>query len=357
MSRTAPVRLAYAAAHVVPASGSDRQLDWESTLGLRRLLDSQGFGVAEAMDTAQRFELGWETARELIQRCGKLQLQQGFCAGAGTDQLPRVRGLTDLADAAIEQCDFITSCGGIPVILPMPWLSLNGASEDDYAGVYGAILRQVRGPVFVHWLGEMFLPALKGYFPGQSFSRVMALAPEVARGCKISLLDPAREAAIRCELLPREQIVLSGDDFHFARTILGDGLPPTRWTQIGEHRVALGDFSHALLGIFDAIALPAGRALQALSRGDAAEYLRCMEPCEALGRHVFQQPTASYKAGLAFLAWLNEQQPEFRLLGGLERSRDRAHYLQCADLARKCGAVSDGPRFERRLATWAASSQ
>jgi len=360
MNGPTPVRLAYAAAHVALAPGSDTALDWEVTLGLRRWLDEQGFGVAEAMDTAQRFEIGWLTARELIARCGALKLKSGFCAGAGTDQRPQADSAAALVDAVVDQCAYISQFGGIPVILPMPWFAQNGASADAYVDAYGAIFKQVKGPVFVHWLGEMFLPSLRGYFPGDSFSRVMALAPEVARGCKISLLDAEREVDIRRELLPRDQIVLTGDDFHFARTILGgdpDGPPPAgpprvaRWTEIGGRKVALGDFSHALLGILDVIAVPARRALDALVLGDAATFLRIMEPCEALGRHVFEEPTRDYKAGLAFLSWLSGRQPDYRLPGGLEGNRDRRHYHKCVGLAYACG-IASGDETLTRLARW-----
>lgn len=360
MNPPPPVRLVFAAAHVALAPNSEVALDWDVTLGIRRFLDGHGFGVAEAMDTAQRFEIGWNIARELIARCGALKLENGFCAGAGTDQRPQANSAAALVDAVVDQCAYITQFGGIPVILPMPWFSRNGVSEDAYVDAYGAILKQVKGPVFVHWLGEMFLPELRGYFPGDSFSRVMALAPEVARGCKISLLDPAREVAIRRELLPRDQIVLTGDDFHFARTILGGdpgGSAPTaaprveRVTEIAGRKVALGDFSHALLGIFDAIAVPAQHALEALARGDAAEFLRIMEPCEALGRHVFEEPTRDYKAGLAFLSWLNGRQPDFRLPAGADSRRDRRHLQNCVGLAFACRAAG-GNEAMARLARW-----
>ena len=53
-------RKAYAAAHVVadPLAengwGMGAAIDWDSTLRFREYLWSYGFGVAEAMDTAQR---------------------------------------------------------------------------------------------------------------------------------------------------------------------------------------------------------------------------------------------------------------------------------------------------------------
>jgi hypothetical protein len=363
-------RLCFGALHVVMQSGYralghtldrpgtgieiERHIDWPQTMQLRREMDAFGIGIAEAMDTAQRFFLGWPAARRLIAETGALQLPNGFCAGAGTDQVPKSATDTDLIDGVIEQCSYISSHGGIPVILPMPWLCATGASEQEFVNVYEAIIREVRGPVFLHWLGPMFLSSLKGYFPGRSFDRIMALDPEKVRGCKLSLLDRAFEERVRRELLPREQIVLTGDDFHFGQLMLGDGEPPTRTTRIGDRLVALGDFSHALLGIFDAIAKPTQAALQALQGGDRAGFFDRMGRCEALGQFVFQEPTNHYKAGLAFLAWLNGQQDNFMLVNREDLHRDRDHYLRCAELARAAGCVHDETVFAARLAEFAA---
>lgn len=364
-------RLCFAAAHVVlrheygalghsidrPGSPEAilEHIDWSATMRLRRVLDGYGMGIAEAMDTAQRFFIGWPVAQRLIAECGAMQLHNGFCAGAGTDQLAAVRGKADLVDAVVEQCAFIAGHGGIPVILPMPWLTASGTCEQDYVDVYAAIVKQVQGPVFVHWLGEMFLPALAGYFPGDSFHKVMALDPSVVRGCKLSLLDDQFEVRVRRELLPREQLVLTGDDFHFGAMLRGDAAPPTRSTLVGERRVALGDFSHALLGILDAIAQPTQAALAALEDGDVAEFDHRMAACEALGQHVFAAPTQHYKAGLAFLAWCNGLQDNYLLVNREDQCRDRQHYRRCAELARAAQAVLDGGMFTRRMGEFEAA--
>lgn len=369
-----PVRLCFAAAHVVlkesyatsshsmqhPGAASEvaGYVDWDATMGIRRFLDQHGFGIAEAMDTAQRFAIGWPTARELIERCGRLGLRNGFVAGAGTDSLAQVRGTADLVDAVVMQASTIQQAGGWPMLLPMPWLSLNRATEEQYVDVYQSIVRQVEGPVFMHWLGPMFLPALEGYFPGRSFDRIMAFDPSKVRGCKLSLLDDAMELRVRRELLPRDQLVLTGDDFHFGRLMLGrdpQGPAPTeapsieRHVTIGTRKVAAGDFSHALLGILDGIAIPAGIALRHLARGDARRFLDIMTPCEALGRHVFRAPTQHYKAGLAFLSWLNGLQANPMLVNREDRCRDTAHYVECAQLAAACGALGDLALAQQRL--------
>ncbi len=364
-----PARLAFAAAHVVmratyaqvghslarPGSAAEigAHIDWDGTFALRRHLDAQGFGIAEAMDTAQRFFLGWSNAERLIQGCGALRLPHGFMAGAGTDHLAQVRGTTDLADGVVHQVHAIQRAGGMAILLPMPWLSLQKAPAQTYVDVYGAIVAQCKGPLFVHWLGPMFLPALAGYFPGDSFDRVMALDPGKVRGCKLSLLDAEHEKGVRRALLARDQIVLTGDDFHFADLIAGEG-PATRRTQIGPHDVALGPFSHALLGVLDGVAVPAGLALRLLAQGDAAGFDAVLRPCEPYGQVVFEAPTQHYKGGLAFTAWLNGLQDDFTLVNHEEKARSRAHYLRVAAAAAACGALADTGTAAARLTRFAA---
>ena len=88
-------RIAYAATHVVldpvrTARIVAPVLDWDATLAFRRHLWSLGFGVAEAMDTAQRgMGLDWPLALELIQRSvAEARACKGVIAcGAGTDHL------------------------------------------------------------------------------------------------------------------------------------------------------------------------------------------------------------------------------------------------------------------------------
>lgn len=360
-----PVRLVYAAAHVVlkesyagAPRGADpaEHVDWTATLGLRTRLDRLGFGVAEAMDTAQRFEIGWPLARRLIESCGRLGLAHGFVAGAGVDHLERVRSKADLIEGVVHQARITQDAGGLPIVLPMPWLCEVGASEEDYLEVYAGIFERLGGPLFVHWLGEMFLPALRGYFPGTSFERVMALAPDKVRGAKLSLLDDALELRLRRELLARDQILLTGDDLHFARLLRG-GDPandcpapaPERTTRIGAREVALGDFSHGLLGVFDAVAAPAGLALRLLAAGESARAMELLEPCEALGRKLFEAPTHLYKSGLAHLSWLNGLQQNPMLVNRLERERDLAHLIEVARLASAAGCLEDAPLAAARL--------
>jgi len=371
-------RLAYAAtrivlqdnyagvAHSVERPGAAAEIaeavDWDATSDLRRRLDTLGFGVAEAMDTAQRFEVGWQTAERLILNCGKLGLANGFVAGAGVDHLPVIESPADLVEGVVHQARVIQEAGGDVILLPLQWLAQSGCDAETYVAVYSQIIERLDGPLFVHWLGEMFQPQLAGYFPEDSFQRVMDSAPEKVRGAKLSLLDADREVRLRRVLLANDQVLLTGDDLHFAELILGGDAqgssqvaPVERWVPVGTRTAALGDFSHALLGVLDAVAEPASLALSFLDRGDRETYLTLMRPCEDLGRCLFQAPTRHYKAGLAFLAWLNGLQPNPMLANHEERARDRDHYLRAAELACAAGALRDAGLAADRLEEFIAA--
>ena len=369
-------RLCYAALHVVvrggyaeaghsidhPASAHEIEhwIDWQATAGLRRFIDSLGFGAAEAMDTAQRFEIGWPSARRLIELCASLELRNGFVAGAGSDQVDAIASTSELIDAVVEQAEFIDGLGGVPVLLPMERLPLTGASEREYVDVYGAIIDQLEGPLFLHWLGEMFHPAMRGYFPGNSLERILARHPEKVRGVKLSLLDEEVEVRLRRRIAARGQIVLTGDDYHFARLLEGaqllegegqSGASRIRGTfELHGRRVAMGDFSHALLGAFDAVAEPAAKALRALGGGDVERYRELMGPAEELARFIFQPPTRYYKAGLAYHAWLRGLQDNPMLVNREDLARDADYYRGVAERAERAGSLGGGEVASRRLA-------
>ena len=348
-----PVRLVYAAAHVVmhddyaeletpggTAPGKLAQsIDWQATQALRLRLAQRGFGIAEAMDTAQRFQIGWSNARRLIEDTGRAGYANGFIAGAGVDHLDEIASEDELVAGVVFQAELIRAAGGSVILLPLAWLTENNADEETYVRVYGRIIESLEGPLFLHWLGAMFEASLEGYFPGHSFRRILDLDPAKVRGAKLSLLDEALERELRRELLTRDQILLSGDDFHFGRLMQGGS--GSRSTQIAGRQVSLGDFSHGLLGVFDAIAEPASLALRYLAHGDQERYWSLMQPCELLGRHLFEAPTQNYKCGLAFLAWLNGWQSNPLLPFHLERQRSREHYLQAARLASAAGVLQN----------------
>jgi len=336
-------RVAYAAAHVVadPLSGRDPWLeaavDWDATIGFRRHLWSLGFGVAEAMDTAQRgMGLDWPTSLELIRR--SVAAARDFpgavlASGAGTDHLVPSSSLTiDQVIAAYEeQCAAVEGAGSRIILMASRALAACARSPDDYARVYDRILGQVREPVIIHWLGEMFDPALAGYWGDADHMAAMRTAVDVINahapqvdGVKISLLDKDKEIVMRRQLAAGVRMY-TGDDFNYAELIEGDA----------------EGWSDALLGIFDVIAPAASAALAALARGDRAEYHDILAPTVALSRHVFRAPTRFYKTGVVFLAWLNGHQDHFVMVGGQQSARDILHFAQAFRLADRAGLLHD----------------
>jgi len=346
---TAPVagvrlnRVAYAAAHVVadPLASADPWLqaaiDWDATLAYRSYLWSLGFGVAEAMDTAQRgMGLDWPTSLELIDR--SLALSRAtpgsvIACGAGTDHLePRASTTLDDVIAAYElQCEAIESRGGNIILMASRALAACAKSPEDYVTVYGRILSQVRAPVILHWLGDMFDPALAGYWGYADVDRAMDVCLSVIQahvgkvdGIKISLLDKDKEIAMR-RRLPLRVRMYTGDDFNFAELIAGD--------EFG--------YSDALLGIFDPIAPAAAAALAALAVGDRTSFDEILAPTVPLSRHVFRAPTRFYKTGVVFLAWLNGHQKHFVMVGGQQSARNLMHLVELFRLADVAGVLAD----------------
>jgi len=343
-------RIAYAAAHVVcdPLADVDpttrTAIDWDATLAYRRHLWSYGLAVAEAMDTAQRgMGLDWAASQELIRRSlEEAKAARGVIAcGAGTDHLAPADGVTleDVERAYEDQCAFVERYGGRVILMASRALARAARAPDDYLRVYGSILRQVRQPVILHWLGDMFDPQLAGYWGSPDTGAAMELCLDIIHayrtkidGIKISLLDAEKEIAMR-RRLPAGVRMYTGDDFNYDRLILGD-----------EHGT-----SHALLGIFDAIAPAASAALQALDTGDTAAFRAILAPTIPLSRHIFQAPTYSYKTGIVFLAYLNGHQPHFRMVGGKESARSVLHLAELYRLADAAGLLIDAELAAERM--------
>lgn len=336
-------RIAFAAVHVVadPLAAVDPTLDvaldWEATLAYRRHLWSLGLAVAEAMDTAQRgMGLPWATAKELIRRTvAEARTVPGAVvfSGAGTDDLaPSPRVTTADVEAAYEESvGFIESMGGRVILMASRALAACAKGPDEYAKVYGRILSQAREPVIIHWLGDMFDPALAGYWGSRNMDEatetLLAIVAEHAAkidGVKISLLDQRREIAMR-RRFPRSVRMYTGDDFDYPTTIRGDA-----------HGA-----SDALLGIFDVIAPAASAALHALDRGDLARFDAILAPTLPLSRHVFGAPTRFYKTGVVFAAYLNGHQAHFRMVGGLESARSVVHLAEQFVLMDQAGLLRD----------------
>jgi hypothetical protein len=343
-------RIAYAAAHVVADPFASEPwgrpaIDWERTLAFRHHLWSLGLKVAEAMDTAQRgMGLDWPAAQELIRRSlaeAKTVPGADLAVGVGTDHLVpgAARSLEDVIAAYETQVGFVEGLGGRAIVMASRALAALARSAEDYVRVYDRILSQMSGKVILHWLGEMFDPALGGYWGSRDLGPAMEICLEVIRahsakveGIKLSLLDEGKEIEMR-RRLPSGVVMFTGDDFNYPELIAGDA----------------EGYSHALLGIFDPIAPAAAVALQRLAAGDKAGFHKILQPTIALSRRIFEAPTQYYKAGVVFVAWVNGFQPHFRMIGGMESARSILHYANVFRLAAAAGLLQDADLAARRM--------
>jgi hypothetical protein len=344
-------RIAYSAAHVTadPLADNDPWLDaaidWDKTVAFRHYIWDLGLGVAEAMDTAQRgMGVDWPTALELIRR--SLDAAKGrpdalIASGAGTDQLAADAGVTvdHVIRAYEEQMEAIEALGGRIILMASRALVRAARGPDDYLRVYDRILSQAREPVIIHWLGEMFDPALAGYWGSNDHNAAMdtalaAISANTAKvdGIKISLLSKDKEIAMR-RRLPAGVRMYTGDDFNYAELIAGDG----------------HGYSDALLGIFDAIAPAAASALNKLSAGDEGGFHEILKPTVPLSRHIFKPPTRFYKTGVVFLAYLNGLQDHFAMIGGQQSARSTLHLAELFRLADRARVLRDPGLAAKRM--------
>jgi len=344
-------RVAYAAAHVVPNPVADNDpwidtdIDWDRTIAFRRHLWNLGLGVAEAMDTAQRgMGLDWPNSLELIRRSVDAARDMPgavVASGAGTDHLAASPDLSieDVINAYEEQCAAVEACGGRIILMASRALAACAKSPEDYGTVYDRILGNVGEPVIIHWLGEMFDPALEGYWGGTDHFEAMEICLDVLRrnankidGIKISLLDKDKEIRLR-RGLPDGVRMYTGDDFNYAELIAGDG----------------AGYSDALLGIFDAIAPAASAALSALAGNNLAEFHDIFAPTVPLSRHIFKAPTRFYKTGVVFMAYLNGHQDHFVMVGGQQSTRSIVHLAEIFRLADKAGLLKNPDEAAARM--------
>jgi len=344
-------RRAFAAVHVVadPLAAQEPGLapaiDWEATLAFRRHILDLGLGVAEAMDTAQRgMGLDWPAAKELIER----SLAAAFPAerarivcGVGTDHLDPAdaRSLDDVVAAYLEQLAAVQKAGGRVVLMASRALARIAAGPADYEAVYARVLAEAEAPVILHWLGEMFDPALAGYwgagdFPPALETTLAVIHANAARidGIKLSLLDDRKEIEMR-RRLPDGVRMYTGDDFNYPALIEGD-----------DH-----GHSDALLGIFDPIGPAASAALSALAKGDLSTYRGLLAPTVPLSRLIFRAPTRHYKTGVVFLAYLNGFQDHFVMIGGAQAMRPLPYFTELFLLADAAGLLRDPERAVARM--------
>lgn len=350
-------RLAFAAAHVVSDPFADINptldvaIDWDATLAYRRSLWALGLRVAEAMDTAQRgMGLDWSASKELITRSiAEAKAVGGHVAsGAGTDHLAPDPSLTldEIIAAYEEQVGFVEGLGGQVILMASRALAAAAKSPDDYAVVYDRILSQVRQPVIIHWLGDMFDPALSGYWGNADLDAASDSCIDVLRahadkvdGIKVSLLDKDREIDLR-RRLPDGVRMYTGDDFNYAELIAGDEQ----------------GYSDALLGIFDAIAPAAGAAFAAFDAGDLDRYHEILAPTVPLSRHIFTAPTRFYKTGIVFMAWLNGHQNHFQMVGGQQNARSLVHLSELYRLADRAHLLHDPEESAERMRCFLTTS-
>ncbi|GAB3056059.1 dihydrodipicolinate synthase family protein [Virgibacillus ainsalahensis] len=343
-------RIAYSAAHVVadPFADTDpihnSKIDWDTTLKYRHHLWSLGFGVAEAMDTAQRgMGLNWEHAKALISRSVKeaKAVNGRIACGAGTDHLAAGPDVTidQVEKAYDEQCEFVEKEGGRIILMASRALAACAKTPEDYERVYRNVLNKISQPVILHWLGDMFDPALKGYWGHEDIDQAMDVCLRVIKenedkidGIKISLLDDQREIQMR-RLLPDSVKMYTGDDFNYPDLIKGDEQ----------------GYSHALLGIFDAIAPAAASAMHSLDAGNMEAYDAVLEKTVPLSRHIFQKPTYAYKTGVVFMAYLNGHQSHFRMIGGAEGQRSIMHLSELFVMADDAGLLGNPEMAAERM--------
>src|SRR4030088_3461000 len=181
-------RVAFSAAHVVadPLADNDPWLsaaiDWDRTIAFREHVWDLGLGVAEAMDTAQRgMGLDWKTSLELIERSVSAAKARGGAlvfSGAGTDHLAveDAKTIDDVISAYEEQISAVEKAGGRIILMASRALAKIGRNPDDYAKVYNRVLSQVTEPVIIHWLGDMFDPALANYWGTRHLDQAMDVA-------------------------------------------------------------------------------------------------------------------------------------------------------------------------------------
>jgi hypothetical protein len=343
-------RVVFSAAHVVADPFSAREpseggsIDWDSTMAYRRYLAELGLGIAEAMDTSQRgMGLSWDDALLLIRRTH--QALSGtpvpIFSGCGTDHLRNtdVKSLDDVIRGYLEQAEAIQAAGGRLIVMASRALARIGRTPDDYLEVYRRILASADQPVILHWLGDMFDPELTGYWgdpdlgaAGEVALRVIEENAGKVDGIKISLLDKQREIDMR-RRLPKSVRMYTGDDFNYPELIAGD--------ERGH--------SHALLGIFDAIAPAASHALSALASGDRDRFLAILEPTVPLSRRIFGAPTRFYKTGVVFLAYLNGHQNHMTMLAGHQAMRPLPYFVDIFRLADNAGLLRDPQLAVQRM--------
>lgn len=344
-------RKVYSAAHVVAdpfvsSRNAPNSLDWEATMAIRHKLWDLGLGIAESMDTAQRgmglspdvaLELGRRTVEEGARRGGKVVV------GIATDSIdPNERDLQAITEAYLRQLREIEDAGGRVVMMASRQLAAAATGPEDYTRVYSQVLSEATEPVVLHWLGDMFDPALTGYWgagtPQEAASTVLDLIEkhaDIIDGIKISLLDADFEEWLRTRL-PENVRLYTGDDFNYVDLIAGDG----------------SSHSDALLGAFSVVPRFASAAFAALDRGDSDGFRTILEPTQELSRAVFESPTQFYKVGVTWLNYLTGWQNHFVMIDGFQSGRSAAHLGKLVEISNRIGLFAEPELSAERAAAY-----
>ena len=179
--------------------------------------------------------------------------------------------------------------------------------------------------MIIHWLGEMFDPALDGYWGHKDHMKAMEVAVDViasnpAKVDGVKICCSTRTRNRHATRLPQGVRMFTGDDFNYAELIAGD---------------AQG-YSDALLGIFDAIA-PAASA--ALARSPAATSRRSTKSwrrrCRCRATSSSADPLLQDRRGVRGLS--HGLQNHFTMIAGQESTRSTLHLAELFRLADAAG--------------------
>ena len=145
--------------------------------------------------------------------------RRALAAGAGTDQLAdgEEHTLSEIIGAYAEQISFVQSAGAQVILMASRALAARARGPRDYLEVYGELLKQADRPVILHWLGEAFDPALRGYWGGTDFDAATGTVLELVDraggrvdGIKLSVLDAGQEVALRAPPAVRDPALHRG---------------------------------------------------------------------------------------------------------------------------------------------------
>ncbi|MEV0810625.1 DUF993 family protein [Micromonospora sp. NPDC050200] len=339
-----------------PPGGSPppQSLDWEATLAFRRHLWSYGFTLCEGMDTAHRgMGLDWPRAAELIRRCGAEARAVGgrMAAAVLTDQLEPFAPVTlaEVQAAYEEQLAVVEEAGAQPVIMCSPHLNVAVRGPEDFATVYGNLLRQSSQPAILHWITSEWDPRNSEYFgyeePDDAYDALIAIVRDnldKVDGVKIGPASLARQVEWR-KRLPEGVKFYTSDTTEYPEMFVGDG----------------SGHSHALTPVIDAVVPIAAEAFRALDAGDDSRARELLDETLPLNRHLFSGEGRSiffFKTGVVFLGWLAGHHDHFRMVWGEQSARSMPHLAAAYRLADTLGALPDPELAERRMKLFLATS-